>query len=82
MKPSLKAFAAGHGRAGAEPEAASIVAMPAPPVKAAPRDERVRALLERIDHDFPAGANPVLIEACAASSTTRIPAMPACTSTA
>ena len=61
VKPSLKAFAAGHARATAEPDAAAVP-LPAPPAKAAPRDERVRALLERIAHDFPASAQPVLTE--------------------
>jgi indolepyruvate ferredoxin oxidoreductase beta subunit len=59
VKPSLKAFAAGFARAGAESEAAAAV--PAPPVIGEPRDARVRALLERIANGFPAGAKGVLV---------------------
>ena len=60
VKPSLKAFAAGHARAGAEPEAAA--ALTQSPVIGEPRDDRVRALLERIANGFPAGAKAVLVE--------------------
>jgi len=61
VKPSLKAFAAGFARAGAEPEAAAV-AVPVPTVIGEPRDARVRALLERVASAFPAGAKGVLIE--------------------
>jgi len=61
VKPSLKAFAAGFSRAGAEPEAAAV-AVPVPTVIGEPRDARVRALLERVASAFPAGAKGVLIE--------------------
>jgi indolepyruvate ferredoxin oxidoreductase, beta subunit len=62
VKPSLKAFAAAYARAGAEPEAVLPDAPSAMPVAAAPRDARVRALLDRIDGEFPAAARAVLIE--------------------
>jgi indolepyruvate ferredoxin oxidoreductase beta subunit len=61
VKPSLKAFAAGHARAGAEPDATST-AVPLPTSIGEPRDPRVRALLERIAGDFPSGAKAVLVE--------------------
>lgn len=61
VKPSLRAFAAAYegGVAGVESKPADVVAAPAAP---APRDARVRALLDRIQQDFPAAAQPVLIE--------------------
>ncbi|HUG24519.1 indolepyruvate oxidoreductase subunit beta family protein [Piscinibacter sp.] len=62
VKPSLKAFGAAYERAGTdEPDVAPAVVSTLP-VKAEPRDARVRALLQRIADDFPVGAQPVLIE--------------------
>jgi len=62
VKPSLKAFAAGYSRAGDDAPDAAPAAVPMLPAKSAPRDARVRALLQRIAGEFPAGAQPVLIE--------------------
>ncbi|HSW07127.1 indolepyruvate oxidoreductase subunit beta family protein, partial [Aquabacterium sp.] len=68
VKPSLKAFAAGYARADADTEAATtVVALSASaagvaPATPAPRDEAVRALLERIVRQFPASASTVLTE--------------------
>jgi len=63
VRPSLKAFAAACARAGDEEQVpAPAVALPAPSAPTAPRDARVRALLDRIANDFPADAGPVLIE--------------------
>ena len=65
VKASLKAFAAGHVRAGAEPDAVPAVAAAAtasPPAIAEPRDASVRALLARIADSFPASAKGVLVE--------------------
>ncbi len=62
VKPSLKAFAAAHARASDEAPAAVVPAPVAAPIpNAAPRDARVRALIERID-TFPASARAVLVE--------------------
>jgi indolepyruvate ferredoxin oxidoreductase beta subunit len=73
VKPSLKAFAAAYGRAGAEPAAladtgqtrtAALPGAPVPsgPVSGVPRDPQVRALLDRIADNFPVSARPVLTE--------------------
>jgi indolepyruvate ferredoxin oxidoreductase beta subunit len=61
VKPSLRAFAAAYERgvAGVESDTAKPITAPVAP---APRDARVRALLDRIQQDFPAAAQPVLIE--------------------
>ena len=61
VKPSLKAFAAAHARAGTDADEAPTVAEPA---RAAlpPRDAGVRALLDRIAAQFPASASAVLLE--------------------
>ncbi|WP_280151476.1 indolepyruvate oxidoreductase subunit beta family protein [Piscinibacter sp. XHJ-5] len=59
VAPSLKAFAAAYARAGAEPEEAP--ALPAMPART-PRDPAVRALLERIDGNFPADARGLIVE--------------------
>ncbi len=61
VAPSLKAFAAACERAGDEGPAPAV-ALPASRTPAMPRDDRVRALLDRITRDFPADAAPVLFE--------------------
>jgi indolepyruvate ferredoxin oxidoreductase beta subunit len=64
VKPSLKAFGAAYVRAvdsGAAPDAPAAVH--AKPVSSgAALDERVRAVLVRVDNSFPASARAVLIE--------------------
>ncbi|HSW06577.1 indolepyruvate oxidoreductase subunit beta family protein, partial [Aquabacterium sp.] len=70
VKPSLKAFAAGYARADADAEpdavAAAVPLSVSPaggvPATPAPRDEAVRALLERIARQFQASAGAVLTE--------------------
>jgi indolepyruvate ferredoxin oxidoreductase beta subunit len=62
VKASLKAFAVACARAGAEVDAAPVVAPVPPAAIAEPRDERVRALLARIADGFPASAKAVLVE--------------------
>jgi len=61
VKPSLKAFAAAHARAGTDADEAPPVAEPA---RAAlpPRDAGVRALLDRVAAQFPVSASAVLLE--------------------
>ncbi len=67
VKPSLQAFDAAYARA-TDPAAGASVAQPpvaraeAPIAIAAPRDARVRALLERLRSGFPQAAHAVLIE--------------------
>lgn len=62
VKPSLKAFGAAFERAQAgddgEPAVAAPVATPAPQ----PRHPAVRALVERVQRDFPAPAQDFLLE--------------------
>jgi indolepyruvate ferredoxin oxidoreductase, beta subunit len=64
VKTSLKAFATGYEQASVDPDARSTAepVAPAAEVKAAPRDPQIRALIERIDSAFPAGARGMLIE--------------------
>lgn len=62
VKPSLKAFGAGYERACAPADAVPAAVPAAPAVGAAPRDPRVRALLERLEHQFPDAAQGVLVE--------------------
>jgi indolepyruvate ferredoxin oxidoreductase beta subunit len=62
VKASLKAFAAACVRAGADVEAAPVVAPAASAARAESRDARVRALLARIADGFPADAKTVLVE--------------------
>jgi indolepyruvate ferredoxin oxidoreductase beta subunit len=63
VKPSLKAFAAAHERAGADPAAQVLPAAALPqPARATPHDPRVRALIERVEGSFPTSAQPVLLE--------------------
>src|SRR6185369_16451953 len=64
VKPSLEAFAIGYERAGIDAESVTP-ADPRPkgegkPVT--PGDPQIRALIERIDSAFPAGARSMLIE--------------------
>jgi indolepyruvate ferredoxin oxidoreductase beta subunit len=61
VKPSLKAFAAAHARAGADADEAPAVAEPVLAAHA-PRDAGVSALLERVAGEFPASASAVLLE--------------------
>jgi indolepyruvate ferredoxin oxidoreductase beta subunit len=71
VKPSLKAFGAAFARAqqgdGEEPPAAESPAV-APPAVASPaavpqpRHPAVRALVERVQREFPAAAHPLLLE--------------------
>ncbi|SCK60621.1 indolepyruvate ferredoxin oxidoreductase beta subunit [Variovorax sp. HW608] len=60
VKPSLKAFGAAFARAQGEAEtpAAALQQSPAPQ----PRHPAVRALVERAQGEFPADAQPVLLE--------------------
>jgi len=59
VKPSLKAFGTGFARAQGELEPeALVVEAPAPQ----PRHPAVRALVERVQRDFPATAHYVLLE--------------------
>ena len=63
VKASLKAFAAAYARAQGTPEAVPTDAPQAPATPAAsPRDPQVRALLERVQRDFPASAHTMLVE--------------------
>jgi indolepyruvate ferredoxin oxidoreductase beta subunit len=63
VKPSLKAFGAAYGRAMADDGSDRPPAAPGPVIApGAVRDERVRAVLERIDGSFPAEARHLLIE--------------------
>jgi indolepyruvate ferredoxin oxidoreductase beta subunit len=63
VKASLKAFAAAYARAQGAPDAQASDAAQAPatPVPS-PRDPQVRALLERVQRDFPATAHTMLVE--------------------
>src|SRR6185369_17002070 len=67
VKPSLQAFATGYERAGIDPDAQPMTEPVAPvaarvPVTVTPRDPQIRALIERIDSAFPAGARSMLQE--------------------
>lgn len=59
VKPSLKAFGGAFARAQGEPEPEAAPVQVAPPQ---PRHPAVRALVERVQRDFPAGAQPFLLE--------------------
>jgi indolepyruvate ferredoxin oxidoreductase beta subunit len=64
VKPSLKAFGAAYRRAH-DPDAADDAPAAVPtdtPLTTAARDERVRAVLVRVDNSLPASARSVLIE--------------------
>jgi indolepyruvate ferredoxin oxidoreductase beta subunit len=64
VKPSLKAFGAAYRRAN-DSDAADDAPVAVPtnvPLTTTARDERVRAVLVRVDNGFPAGAQRVLIE--------------------
>jgi indolepyruvate ferredoxin oxidoreductase beta subunit len=63
VKASLKAFGAAYARAAhGDAAPAAPPAAPKPVTPHAVRDERVRAVLVRVDNAFPAGAREVLIE--------------------
>ena len=60
VKPSLKAFGAAFARAQGETQAEPAPALPV--VVPQPRHPAVRALVERVQRDFPASAQPLLFE--------------------
>ena len=62
VKPSLAAFGAAFERAASDAVDAPVTAPQPAPVVREPRDPDVRALLERLRRDFPASAQPILIE--------------------
>jgi indolepyruvate ferredoxin oxidoreductase, beta subunit len=67
VKASLQAFATAYERAGTDLDARTTAEPVAPaadvlPAKVTPRDPQIRALIERIDSDFPAVARNMLIE--------------------
>ena len=79
VKPSLKAFGAGVRARAGTPAADGAVQLAARAdgtrrsagrrrdrAPAQPRDPQVRALLERVQRDFPAAAQPCCSKACAA----------------
>jgi indolepyruvate ferredoxin oxidoreductase beta subunit len=61
VKASLRAFAAGFAQASA-PVVADQAPAAAPKPAGTPQDPKVRALLARIETDFPPAAQPVLVE--------------------
>ena len=60
VKPSLKAFSAAFARAQGETEAPAAAQQTTPAPQ--PRHPAVRALVERVQRDFPADAEAVLLE--------------------
>jgi indolepyruvate ferredoxin oxidoreductase, beta subunit len=65
VKPSLRAFALGHGRVDADEadEASESHESPAPqPAAPAPRDPAVAQLLDRLRQELPAEVQPIAIE--------------------
>jgi indolepyruvate ferredoxin oxidoreductase beta subunit len=65
VKPSLRAFGAGFERAQADADLATEGAEQTPPAARpapAPRDPEVKALVDRVQQDFPREVQPTLLE--------------------
>ena len=61
VKPSLRAFGAGFGRAQ-QGDGEEAAAAPVPPAVPQPRHPRIKALVQRVQRDFPEPAQPIMLE--------------------